>query len=64
MACIMVTTFTRNLIDEAEKQAKVGANHPTSHKNLLPKLTCLTGIGEHDKGTQWDSSLLRNLAVP
>lgn len=35
MACIMVTTYTRTLIDEAEKQAKVRSNHPTLQKKEL-----------------------------
>lgn len=61
MASIMVTDFTLKLIDEAEKQAKVGQTVQFQKISHL-KSTRLIEIGGYDAGPQWETSQLRNMA--
>jgi hypothetical protein len=68
MASIMVTTYTLKLLDEAEKQAKVREKPSTFQKKFsrFEKSTTFRFIEtcKFDAEARWETSQLRNMAIP
>ena len=63
MASITVTGFTLKLIDEAEKQAKVGQTVQFIYFFAI-EINRLIEIGGYDAMPQWETIKLRDMAIP